>query len=187
MTGGQCASVLSVLKCTEGLTANPVRDACLAGGGRGFLGREGSWWRCWAGEESSLKQMLDEPGMRKVRSAFVAVRVYQTDIQICLLCMCIYLQQGRLHGWVVETTKGSRGGRGREAWNTWEGQQAREPTASWRLESTTEPAACRSISIRLTSDSPNHSSPWDCDSTGLNSKQEQRAECISCCLKQLIN
>lgn len=35
--------VLSVLKCTEGLTANPAGDACLAGGGRGFLGREGSW------------------------------------------------------------------------------------------------------------------------------------------------
>lgn len=63
--------------------------------------------------------------------------------------VCVYLQQGRLHGWVVEATKGSRRGRGRETWYPREGQQAGEPTASWRLEPTAQPVAQTTITTEL--------------------------------------
>lgn len=36
-------SVINVLKCVVGFTANPTGGAGLVGGGRGSLGREDSW------------------------------------------------------------------------------------------------------------------------------------------------
>lgn len=48
-----------------GFTANPAGGAGLVGGGRGFLGPEGSWGNCCAEEESSLEQMWDEPKARQ--------------------------------------------------------------------------------------------------------------------------
>lgn len=40
---GRHVSVLCVSKCVVGFTANPTVDADQVGGGRGFLGLEGSW------------------------------------------------------------------------------------------------------------------------------------------------
>ena len=144
---GRHVSVLCVSKCVVGFTAIPTVDADQVGGGRGFLGLEGSWWSCWAAEENPPKQMRGEPGRGQRRRVFVAVRLYQTDIQILLLRACVYLQQGRLHGLVMEATEGSRGGRGREAWYPGEGEQAGEPAASWRLESTAQTVTHRKTSI----------------------------------------
>lgn len=52
---------------------------------------------------------------------------------------CVYLQEGRLHGWVVDSTQGRWGRRGRKAWNPRERQQSREAATSWRLKPTAQP------------------------------------------------
>lgn len=121
-----------------------TQDAGLAEGGRGFPGLEGSWWSCWVEGESFPEQRWGEPGKRHRR-----VPAGDLKVQILYLCAsaCAYLQKSWRHGWVVEATEGSRGGRRSETWHPREGQQTREGTTSWTLKSATEPEACRAITV----------------------------------------
>lgn len=88
---------------------------------------------------------------------FYSLSANKSINQLCLctaLCVYNYLQQGRLHGWVVEAAKRSWRGRGREGRYPRERQQARETATSRGLESTAQPATCTITCIRLKASFP---------------------------------
>lgn len=68
----------------------------------------------------------------------------------------------------MEATKGGRGGRGGEAWYAREGQQAGEPAASWRLESTAQPVARRTEPSHNVDLIINYTNPHHSESTRFN-------------------
>lgn len=72
-------------------------------------------------------------GAQRERKAAEARLVFRTFI-LTHVDERLYLQEGGLHGGVVESTQGSWGGGGREGRHPWEGQQGWEATTSWRLK-----------------------------------------------------
>lgn len=125
-------------------------------GVQAWLEGEGISWAWWVvGEAVGLrrKALQSRCGMsleqHKKESVCSSEVLSDWHSYTFTLWVCIYLQQGGLHSWVVEATKGCRGGRGREAWYPRERQQARKPAASWRLESTTQPVAQRKRTVNI--------------------------------------